>query len=193
MTVNPLMWLCNPYEVTLIYYSGIFISTIPLCHLNHTISFKNWFARCLGHVGLCQLCTKQCTPLMKAYVADFIWSITLLAYRLGQHTHTHARLEDIRSLISDRRRVHLTIILNASVYSENISSTAALCSFIDLQPCAHRPARMEVPVQLQIPAVVSVDGLDCHVEKVWTDLHNYISSLLLDYITLQCVYVRALG
>ena len=37
-----------------------------------------------------------------------------------------------------------------------------------LQPCAHRDARMEAPVQLQIAAFVSVGGLDSHVKKVAT-------------------------
>ena len=36
---------------------------------------------------------------------------------------------------------------------------------------------MEVPVQLQIPAVVSVGGLDGHVKKVVTALHGYIESV----------------
>ena len=47
---------------------------------------------------------------------------------------------------------------------DSTSLTCALpfCSKLS----ALRPARMEVPVQLQRPAVVSVDGLDDHVKKV---------------------------
>ena len=48
---------------------------------------------------------------------------------------------------------------------------------IDLQPFAHRPARMEVPVQLQTAAFVLVGGLDGHVKKVWTAI-TYILQIL---------------
>ena len=48
---------------------------------------------------------------------------------------------------------------------------------IDLQPFAHRPARMEVPVQLQTAALVLVGGLDGHVKKVWTAI-TYILQIL---------------
>ena len=42
----------------------------------------------------------------------------------------------------------------------------ALYYSIHLQPFAHCPARMEVPVPLQIPAVVSVDGVGSSVKMV---------------------------
>ena len=40
----------------------------------------------------------------------------------------------------------------------------------DLQPRAHKDARMEAPVPLQTAAFVSVGGLDSHVQKVATYL-----------------------
>ena len=45
---------------------------------------------------------------------------------------------------------------------------------------ALRPARMKEPAQLQIHAVVPVDGLDSHVEKVLTALpsfHTWLASV----------------
>jgi len=43
------------------------------------------------------------------------------------------------------------------------------------KPSALRPAGMKEPAQLQIHAVVSVDGLDGHVKKVWTALQAAFS------------------
>ena len=67
----------------------------------------------------------------------------------------------------------------------------ALHFSIDFQPYAHCPARMEVPVQLPIAAVVSVDGRDSSVKKVWTfsinnDCHGNES---IRHLGRQCEYV----
>ena len=61
------------------------------------------------------------------------------------------------------------------------SSKCCTALYIVLQPCAHRPARMEVPVQLQTTALVSVGLLDSHVNKVHTQL-------CIIYTSLVCLY-----
>ena len=51
---------------------------------------------------------------------------------------------------------------------------------------------MEVLVQLPIAVFVSVDGLDGHVKKVWTDFTLYVTLadlyVLLNTPTLECVH-----
>ena len=47
----------------------------------------------------------------------------------------------------------------------------ALYLLCTLQLYVRYPARMEVPVQLPIVAVVSVDGLDGHAKKVFFGWH----------------------
>ena len=46
------------------------------------------------------------------------------------------------------------------------------------KPSALSSARMKEPAQLQIHAVVPVDGLDSHVKKVWTALDTYCNASL---------------
>ena len=57
-----------------------------------------------------------------------------------------------------------TVYCMAESMDDTISLSCALP--FRCKPSAPRPARMEVPVQLQIPAVASVGGLDGLVKKV---------------------------
>ena len=76
---------------------------------------------------------------------------------------------------------------------ENMDGSICVIPFCS-KPSALRPARMKEPAQLQIHAVVPVDGLDSHVEKVLTALpsfHTWLALVvLLVYFALYCEHER---
>ena len=72
---------------------------------------------------------------------------------------------------------HYLVLYIASESTDDTILLTCVFSFCS-KPSAPRVAKMEVPVQLQIPALVSVGGPEGHVKKVRTDLHSCVLQFL---------------